>query len=1152
MSKIAHLADIQIRLGSRHQEYRQVFERTYEDLKMQKPKRIYLAGDINHNKADMSPNGIDLLAEFFRELSKIAPVDVIPGNHDVNLAQIAQGDSLQSIIQLMDNGKVVTNNNKKDFEGSFYEKENGKYQVYYYPESGLYNIDEEIVYGHFSCLDNELITIKRKDPNKKYIAFYHGAVHGSMNDNGYQNNDPSLYSVSVFNDFDMVMMGDIHEHQAFRDDFSMAYAGSLIQQGYGEGIEKGYLIWDLDTNQFRNQYILNDFGWAKVTISQGESWEDRLEFVKFSNNKKKTKIYVEWEDFEENISVEKSNQIMKYIKSTYGCEVVNVIPKTIYKNTQLQLDSDKSKELMKRQDIDIFKDYLIENKSTFDYTDDLFDELLKLFKEVDTTLEIKDREFREILWDVKELQVSNLFSYPSTPKTFNFDDLAGITGIFGENYCGKTNMIKCLVWVLFQQILDGGDTKKLVNIYTESDRGWAQAIVTIDGSLYKIYREVTNRVIAKGKKEGEIDTKYKTKFEIWNEDKEEWEDEVNDKKTNEQKAVKELIENSLGEYKDFTKTSLQSQSGQENYINADQQQRNTLIRKFMDLESYDDRYNFINDSKMKAILKKRKELGDLEELHDKIKEIDDAVAEENKKLTQLNSEKSKANDSLEEINSKILDLTGKLEKVQPTIENSVGTINEKLTKERTLFKQNGAEYKELDAWLSENLKREMSENISESASDLSQSIANINVKFKTGKEEYQGINAWLKEFSKITPEDPKPIQALLEDGRAKEKELRDLIATYLGKECPTCGTVSKKPQPDKEKGCVEKISIIIDERSVLENKLSTIDSLIKRNATFDQKSLRLSELKNSLLEMKTLKEECVRKLEVLEKSRDILEHNSMVDEKNKRRSVLKQLLESSKNQIEEWKKMIVTVQDNQVHIEKNAKIQSEISKLKEIYIDSKELHDSLGRQISLTLGDITFQEKNSKQFEDKLKEIKNCDLDFKKYSIFLQAVHRDGIPAKIIKKRLPIVNSKIKSIIRDLVQFNIELEMLPNGNIHEFYYYNHDQSDKLPLTTASGSQKFMANLAIKDAMHFATYLPKPSMCIVDEGFDVLAPQLKMKMNDIFQYWKNKYKNVFIVTHDGLIKDFVENVITVYRTQDDIPESYKDKYAEAWTTGINIT
>ena len=43
--KIAHLADIQIRFGSRHDEYRQVFQRLYEDLKIQKPDRIFVGGD---------------------------------------------------------------------------------------------------------------------------------------------------------------------------------------------------------------------------------------------------------------------------------------------------------------------------------------------------------------------------------------------------------------------------------------------------------------------------------------------------------------------------------------------------------------------------------------------------------------------------------------------------------------------------------------------------------------------------------------------------------------------------------------------------------------------------------------------------------------------------------------------------------------------------------------------------------------------------------------------------------------------------------------------------------------------------------------------------------------------------------------------------
>ncbi len=77
--KIAHLADIQLRKGVRHQEYKSVFERVYKDLRNEKPDGIYLAGDIFHNKIDMSPNLITVTSEFFIELSKIAPVDIIPG-----------------------------------------------------------------------------------------------------------------------------------------------------------------------------------------------------------------------------------------------------------------------------------------------------------------------------------------------------------------------------------------------------------------------------------------------------------------------------------------------------------------------------------------------------------------------------------------------------------------------------------------------------------------------------------------------------------------------------------------------------------------------------------------------------------------------------------------------------------------------------------------------------------------------------------------------------------------------------------------------------------------------------------------------------------------------------------------------------------------
>src|SRR5690554_2569424 len=83
------------------------------------------------------------------------------------------------------------------------------------------------------------------------------------------------------------------------------YSGSLIQQNFGESMDKGYLIWDTTDNSHERRIIPNDYGFAKIDIAKGEDFEERLEYIKFSNNKKKTKLYITWEDFEENYSVEK-------------------------------------------------------------------------------------------------------------------------------------------------------------------------------------------------------------------------------------------------------------------------------------------------------------------------------------------------------------------------------------------------------------------------------------------------------------------------------------------------------------------------------------------------------------------------------------------------------------------------------------------------------------------------------------------------------------------------------------------------------------------------------------------------------------------------------------------------------------------------------
>lgn len=237
--KIAHLADIQIRFGSRHNEYKTVFRRLYEDLEKIKPDRIFVGGDLNHHKINISPGSFDLASELLYNLSRIAPTDVILGNHDINLQQLEQGDSISPIFKfanLIENSNseksafIVTEENKDDIDYS-------KKAIYFFPDSGFYDITDKLVYGVFSCKDNKIIHLDKKDVTKKYIGLFHGQLYGARGDNGYELKGETMVKKSTFNGFDIVMLGDLHEYQTFEKTEEKIIDESELEKYKNEGWE---------------------------------------------------------------------------------------------------------------------------------------------------------------------------------------------------------------------------------------------------------------------------------------------------------------------------------------------------------------------------------------------------------------------------------------------------------------------------------------------------------------------------------------------------------------------------------------------------------------------------------------------------------------------------------------------------------------------------------------------------------------------------------------------------------------------------------------------------------------------------------------------------------------------------------------------------
>jgi DNA repair exonuclease SbcCD nuclease subunit len=164
-NKIAHLADIHIRFGSRHEEYKIVFKRVIEDLIKVKPRRIVIAGDLFHQKINLSPAAIELATEFLRNLSAIAPVDLILGNHDMNEQDLNQGNTIKPIIDLIENGIILSSDDKVLPVNNNLNKN----PIYFYHDSGFYQVDNDLVYGVYSLWDNEILTLDSKDSTSSTI-----------------------------------------------------------------------------------------------------------------------------------------------------------------------------------------------------------------------------------------------------------------------------------------------------------------------------------------------------------------------------------------------------------------------------------------------------------------------------------------------------------------------------------------------------------------------------------------------------------------------------------------------------------------------------------------------------------------------------------------------------------------------------------------------------------------------------------------------------------------------------------------------------------------------------------------------------------------------------------------------------------------------
>ena len=80
-------------------------------------------------------------------------------------------------------------------------------------------------------------------------------------------------------------------------------------------------------------------------------------------------------------------------------------------------------------------------------------------------------------------------------------------------------------------------------------------------------------------------------------------------------------------------------------------------------------------------------------------------------------------------------------------------------------------------------------------------------------------------------------------------------------------------------------------------------------------------------------------------------------------------------------------------------------------------------------------------------------------------------------------------------------------------------------------ERFLSSLALRIALIKITNLPKPDFIALDEGLGVLDSNNLNSMHTLFTYMKDVFRFSLVISHIDVVRDMVDNIITIDRKND---------------------
>jgi predicted phosphodiesterase len=631
----------------RHNEYRDVFNLLYKSLEKQYVDYIVFAGDFVHEKSHVSPELFDMTVDHINNLASLCSTNliIIPGNHDGVLSNLSRMDTLSPIIKAINNDKIK-----------------------YYKNSGVYKLgselhDDQASFSVFSCFDDESKwpTIKDINPNELNIGIFHGMVQGAVLQNG-QIVEDCPYRLKQFLDIvDFLLLGDIHAEQILDMNYRAAYCGSYPQQSYAESVDKGYLLWDIQSKKkHKIDFIKLQSLYPFYTIELN----DKLELQQDTSLiKDKCRIRI----ISRALTNGEKSSLQDKINLYYNPLEILFHDKDKNSSVDISLDSENKLKVDSLDSIQTQEKLIKDFFASHNLTEEIHNKIFSLNKLYD--IKFDESFLRNVQYKIEKMSFYNMFSY-GEDNEFDFSKYKGIVGIFGKNGSGKSSLIVDIPLYIMKNRISKKRVVKNDDMINENKEACGGELQISIGNTKYFMRRATHVYVKTGKGAGAPVSQGKTDldFKIIHPDGTE-----EDKNAEERSQTDKEITKIFGSVEDMMATFIAAQWELLGIVDAGGTERQKIIAKYFDINIFEEKFNLAKDE-FKS-LKSKLSIFDINKIDEDIK----------KNETELNDYITK--NQLNEIENKKLDeLKKQLSEKIKTIETNKLKFNDKiniLNKERT-------------------------------------------------------------------------------------------------------------------------------------------------------------------------------------------------------------------------------------------------------------------------------------------------------------------------------------------------------------------------------------------------------------------------------------------------------------------------------------